>query len=170
LKITENIKKRKMDSSLAPGESPLESVITETVSLFYRLRVVAEQIHHQGETSGPKRGILKTLDRLGPQTVPRMARTRPVSRQYIQTLINQLAKGDFVEFVENPAHRRSPLVSLTPKGKEFLDAMAQREIELLEQLKMDSSEKELKHTADVLRKVRELFESRQWEQLLKKTH
>ena len=159
-----------MDSSLALGESPLESVITETVSLFYRLRIVAEQIHRQGETSGPKRGILKTLDRLGPQTVPRMARARPVSRQYIQTLINQLAKGDFVEFVENPAHMRSPLVSLTPKGKEFLDAMAQREIELLEQLKMDSSEKELKNTAGVLRKVRELFESRQWEQLLKKAH
>jgi DNA-binding MarR family transcriptional regulator len=159
-----------MGSSLPPGESPLESVITETVSLFYRLRVVAEQIHHQGETSGPKRGILKTLDRLGPQTVPRMARARSVSRQYIQTLINQLAKGDFVEFVENPAHRRSPLVSLTPKGKEFLDAMVQREIELLEQLKMDSSEKELQNTADVLRKVRKLFESRQWEQLLKKAH
>ncbi len=159
-----------MGSSLPPGESPLESVITETVSLFYRLRVVAEQIHHQGETSGPKRGILKTLDRLGPQTVPRMARARSVSRQYIQTLINQLAKGDFVEFVENPAHRRSPLVSLTPKGKKFLDAMVQREIELLEQLKMDSSEKELQNTADVLRKVRKLFESRQWEQLLKKAH
>jgi DNA-binding MarR family transcriptional regulator len=159
-----------MDTYLAPGEPPLELVIAETVSLFYRLRVVAEQIHHQGATSGPKRGILKTLDRLGPQTVPRMARARPVSRQYIQTLINQLAKGNFVEFVENPAHRRSPLVSLTSKGKEFLDAMAQKEMELLEQLKMDLSEKELKSTADVLQKIRELFESRQWEQLLKKTH
>jgi hypothetical protein len=38
-----------------------------------------------------KRGVLKGLDRLGPQTVPQMARARPVSRQHIQTLVNRLA-------------------------------------------------------------------------------
>ena len=95
----------------------LESVFAETVALFHRLRAVAEQVHGQGETSAGRRGILKSLDRLGSQTAPQMARARHVSRQHIQILVNQLAKEGLVDFIDNPAHKRSSLVHLTRKGK-----------------------------------------------------
>jgi DNA-binding MarR family transcriptional regulator len=88
--MIKNLKRKEPLPAESPEGSPLESLINETVALFYRLRVVAEQIHRQGETSGPKRGLLKSLDRFGPQTVPQLARSRPVSRQYIQSIVNQL--------------------------------------------------------------------------------
>jgi DNA-binding MarR family transcriptional regulator len=148
------------------GESPLASILGETVALFHRLRVVTEQIHRQGEVTSGKRGILGSLDSSGPQTVPQMARARPVSRQYIQTLVNELAAEGYVEFKENPAHKRSPLVRLTPKGKELFHAMLQREVKVISRLKLGIPEKELQTAASVLRAVREMFESKEWKRLL----
>ncbi|MCI0657225.1 MAG: MarR family transcriptional regulator, partial [Acidobacteria bacterium] len=107
------------------------------------------------------------LDLSGPQTVPQMARARPVSRQYIQALVNQLAAEDRIEFVDNPAHKRSRLVRLTPQGKAFLDAAMRRQGKLLSRLRIDIPEKDLRTAASVLRAVRTLFESRQWKALLK---
>ena len=65
------------------GDSHLSRWSGETVALFHRLRAVSEQIHQLGELSSGKHGILKGLGLFGPQTVPQMARARPVSRQYI---------------------------------------------------------------------------------------
>ncbi len=149
------------------GDSALASLIGEVVALFHRLRIVSEQIHQRGEMTSGKRGVLGSLDRFGPQTVPAIARARPVSRQYIQTLVNQLGNEGLVEFVENPAHKRSHLVRLTPKGKELLDSMIQRETELLSRLELDIPEKALRDGARVLKAVRELFECKQWKELLK---
>src|SRR4030067_3517211 len=73
------------------GNSALASLIGEVVALFHRLRIVSEQIHRQGEMTSGKRGVLGSLDRFGPQTGPAMARGRPVPRQDIQTLVNQLS-------------------------------------------------------------------------------
>jgi DNA-binding MarR family transcriptional regulator len=148
------------------GESPLASIMGETVALSHRLRVVSEQIHRLGEMTSGKRGILGSLDSSGPLTVPQMARARPVSRQYIQTLVNELAKEGCVEFKENPAHKRSRLVHLTPKGKELLYSMVQREVKLFSRLKLEISEKELRAASSVLRAVREIFESKDWKRLL----
>lgn len=160
-------KARPTPATLAYGGSPLASVIGETVSLFHRLRAAAEQVHRQGETTAGKLGVLRGLDLSGPQTVPQMARARPVSRQYIQALVNQLAAEDRIEFVDNPAHKRSRLVRLTPQGKAFLDAAMRRQGKLLSRLRIDIPEKDLRTAASVLRAVRTLFESRQWKALLK---
>src|SRR5215813_12584173 len=101
----------------SPSESPFDSMITETVSRFHRLRFVADQIHHRGEMTGGLRSILRSLDKLGEQTVPQMARARSVTRQHVQALVNQLVKERLVEFIANPAHKRSPLAPLAPPVK-----------------------------------------------------
>ena len=85
----------------------LEMLITETISLYQRLRAVAEDLHGFDRLSGGKRGVLRDLYINGEQTVPQMARSRPVSRQHIQTIVNPLHEEGLVKFVENPAHRRS---------------------------------------------------------------
>lgn len=105
-------------------------------------------------------GILNGLGRAGPQAVPQMAPARPVSRQYIQTLVNGLVAEGLVEFQDNPAHKRSPLVQLTRKGQDLLDQMNRRSAELLGKLPITATEKDLQTTAAVLRAVREQFESK----------
>jgi DNA-binding MarR family transcriptional regulator len=151
-----------------PAPEVLQAVFDETRLLFHRLRAAAEQVHRQGSMSGGRRGILRDLDRFGPRTVPQMARSRPVSRQHIQTLVNGLAKEGHVEFVDNPAHKRSSLVRLTPRGKDFVDAMNRREQLLLARLKVDVPERDLEAAAAVMRAVRGLFESKQWKRLIER--
>ena len=154
-------------AAAAFGGSALESLFAETVSLFHRLQLVARQVHKRGELTAGKRGVLMSLHRLGPQTVPQMARARPVSRQYIQTLVNLLAGEGHVDFIENPAHKRSALVGLTPRGEAFVEAMSERERKIVGRLRIGVAEEELWRGAAVLRAVREAFEGERWRRALR---
>jgi DNA-binding MarR family transcriptional regulator len=151
----------------SPAESPFDSLINETVSLFHRLRVVADQIHHRGEMTGALRSILRGLYKLGEQTVPQMARARAVSRQHVQTLVNQLVAEGLVELTPNPAHKRSPLARLTTLGKKTVDAMNRNEAGLLSKADLRVTDKDLSQAAETLRRVRAYFESDRWKRLLK---
>jgi DNA-binding MarR family transcriptional regulator len=148
-------------------ESPLEAVLYETVRLFHRLRVVMEELHQQGELSSGKSGILRGLDRHGSQTVPQMARARPVSRQYIQTLVNPLLKEGLVELLENPAHKKSSLVSLTETGKERVREMRRKEKLALERLGIDLNDEDLRLAQGILEKLRRAFESPAWQRSIR---
>jgi DNA-binding MarR family transcriptional regulator len=143
-----------MDQQPSPSD-PLapafEEVIDETTALFHLLHAVAAQLHGGGELTAGRRGVLRGLDRLGPQTVPQMARARPVSRQYIQSLVNDLEAEGLVETYENPAHRRSRLVRLTSRGRAALAEMYRREADLFATLDLPLSEDELRRAAAVLR-------------------
>ncbi len=133
----------------------LEDVVDQTVSLFHLLRALADDLHGQGELTAARRGVLRGLDRFGPQTVPQMARARPVSRQHIQMLVNHLEADGLVELRENRAHKRSRLVRLTPQGKAYLDALYQREAAFYATLALDLPEDTLRFTAHVLRSLRD---------------
>jgi DNA-binding MarR family transcriptional regulator len=140
----------------------LDAVFAETARLFHRLRAVAEQVHRQGHLSGGKRGILRELDRLGPRTVPQMARARPVSRQHIQQHVNDLLNDRYVERIENPAHRRSRLIRITDRGRERLEAMRQREDRLLRHLPLAATREELLEAAAVLDLISTALDSPEW--------
>ncbi len=150
-----------------PAETGLDALINETALLFHRLKIVAEQVHHQGEMSGGLRSILRSLDRIGAQTVPQMARSRSVSRQHVQMLVNNLIEEGFVELVRNPAHKRSALARLTKQGKKVVDEMNRREAGLMSKTDLAISDRKLDEAAETLRIVRALFESEQWKRLLK---
>jgi DNA-binding MarR family transcriptional regulator len=141
--------------------SALQGVIDETVSLFHVLRALAAQLHQQGDLTAARRGILRSLDRLGPQTVPQMARARSVSRQHIQLEVNELEADGLVELLDNRAHRRSRLVRLTPRGKASLDAMYRREAAFFATLELALPEATLHATAEVLQTLRSALETAQ---------
>jgi DNA-binding MarR family transcriptional regulator len=63
------------------------------------------------------RAVLEFLQAQGPTPVPHIARSRGVSRQHIQTIVNELLDEGLVELRDNPAHRRSCLVALTAAGR-----------------------------------------------------
>jgi DNA-binding MarR family transcriptional regulator len=136
------------------GLPAFEDLMDETTALFHLLHAVATQLHGGGEMTAGRRGILRGLDRFGPQTVPQMARARPVSRQYIQSLVNELESEDLVETIENPAHRRSRLVSLTSRGKDALTEMYRREADLFATLDLPISDDEMRQAASVLHSAR----------------
>lgn len=162
-----NAKSPSRNLAIHAADSHLETLLYETVRLFHRLRRVMEELHHQGELSSGKSGILKSLDRHGPQTVPQMARARPVSRQYIQTLVNPLLKENLVERLENPAHKNSPLVSLTERGEELVREMRRRERDALERLEVDLDADDLRSAREILQELRRAFESPVWQRSIR---
>ena len=152
-----------------PSKSKLEAfgaLTDETVALFHRMRAVSDEIHDEGGLTAGMRGVMTSLEKKGPQTVPQMARARPVSRQHIQTIVNSLRREGLVELVENTAHKRSSLAALTADGRKRLSGMKKREDELLSQAAFPVSKKELRAAAQTLQAVRELFEGPEWRRLL----
>ena len=141
-------------------------LVDETIRLYFRLRHVADQIHRKGALSGGRRGFLRSLHAEGPQTVPDMARARAVTRQNAQVFVNSLLEEGLVEKIPNPAHKRSHLIRLTDQGREALDEMNRREFRLVEKLDLGFSGAELNNAAEVLRTLRESFESTRWEELV----
>jgi DNA-binding MarR family transcriptional regulator len=134
----------------------------EIPPLFHRLRMVADDVHGGHIITAGRRGVLRGLDRLGPQSVPQMARTRTVSRQHIQVIVNGLLKDGLAANEENPAHRKSPLVRLTAKGKRLLQAAGKREKQLLAHASFGLTAKEINRAADTLQSLRDLLESKEW--------
>ena len=70
----------------------------------------------------------------GPRTVPDIARSKSVTRQHIQLLVDELATSDLVELKPNPAHRRSPLIALSRKGEALFASVRKLEGPFIERL------------------------------------
>ena len=140
----------------------LSSLVDETVALFHQLTHAAARIHRQGAHSAARRGVLRSLAAGGPQTVPSLARARPVSRQHIQMLVNALKHDRLVEVVPNPSHRRSSLIRLTRRGRTSIDAMARREQRVFGRIGLGVSDRRLRAAAGVLRHVRRSLERGAW--------
>jgi DNA-binding MarR family transcriptional regulator len=144
----------------------LETLFEEVVALYLRLRAAAALIHGQGELSGARRTVLRLLARSGPQSVSQLARTRSESRQRVQPLTTALAHDGFVEFVDNPGHKRSPLVCLTLRGRAAVEAIARREARFRARLPARVRARDLWLAADVLRATRAAIESERARRLM----
>ena len=142
----------------------LMEFINETIATHLHLQIMMEELHAHSEVSRACRGVLRDLSRLGPRTVPQLARGRPVSRQSIQLLVNRLIAEDLVEHIRNPEHKRSQLVRLTSHGKVLLEEMEKRETTLLSTLDLDLSLDELHVAGSVLHRFREALEQHHIEQ------
>ncbi len=129
----------------------IRSLIDETAALYRTLRRGFEEVC---VTSGGQRDVLRELDRQGPRTVPQMARSRSVSRQHVQSHVNELASQGYVVLVDNPAHKRSRLVELTEEGKRLILETLGSEAQVLAQLDVEASIEDIAAAVKVLRRVR----------------
>lgn len=164
--MTEARKTRDITPEQEGRVEALEAIFDETIALFFRLRVVVEKLHGQGESTSGRRAALRELRKDGAKTVPQMARARPVSRQSMQATVNGLAGDGLVEFVYNPAHKRSKLVRITLRGEDLLREMDLREAEALAELGIEVPEEDLQKAAETLAAVRETFEAERVRRLL----
>jgi len=130
-------------------------LVIDEVRLFWNALVRRGQDLHADEslTMG-MRAILEFLLRNGPTTVPNVARRRGVTRQHVQALVNPLLEDGLVEAVENPAHRRSPLMRLSARGESTIRRMRRREAAVLDEADAGLSRTELQRTASALRRIR----------------
>lgn len=134
--------------------------------LFHKLAYGVAGLHQDTDISVGMRAVLETVIDGGPQTVPHMAKVRPVTRQHIQSLVNALLEGGYVEYRDNPAHKRSKLVAPTERGVRVFAAMRARENEAFSRARVDASSQELEAATRVLRALIATFEAPEWRSLV----
>ncbi|MFI5014275.1 MAG: MarR family winged helix-turn-helix transcriptional regulator [Hyphomicrobiales bacterium] len=117
---------------------------------FNRLKGMAEELHRDLGVNVSMRGVMESLADEGAKTVPSIAREKGVSRQHIQVNVDALLNDGMVEARDNPAHQRSPLITLTEKGKQIFAEARRREAEVLKSLAHGLEPKALSDAAIVL--------------------
>jgi DNA-binding MarR family transcriptional regulator len=156
---------RKLKRPHVRGE--LRAVVDETIALYLRMKWVSDQIYDDEGRGAARRGILRGIVRYGPQTVPAMARARGVSRQHVQEVIDAMLEDGLVERTPNPRHRRSLLVSATPRGEALVRRMDETDDRVLAGACGPLSTRDLEITARTLRAMREGFEiATRWRRML----
>lgn len=132
----------------------IAALFEETVLLYLRLASWAAKLYGRGDLSGPRRTVLVSLARTGPQTVAQMARSRAQSRQRLQPLVHALIAEDLLKAVPNPAHKQSPLIVLTSRGRRMVDRIHKIEHLWRSRMNIAASTKQIANTVGVVRAVR----------------
>lgn len=135
---------------MTPKEKQLYAVFSEVRACFNHLKSLAERLHQDLGVNPSMRAVIETLAASGRQTVPDIASIKGVSRQHIQTIMNTLLEGGFVESLDNPAHKRSPLFDLTAKGRKAFATIREREQEPLRRLAAAIASRDLKQAHELL--------------------
>jgi DNA-binding MarR family transcriptional regulator len=129
-------------------------LLDEVRLLFHLAAQTAEDLHAAEPITVGMRAVLELLQRTGPATVPDIARRRHVTRQHIQTLVNALLAQGLVTATDNPAHQRSPLLSLTPDGARMIRRITDRERRFLARLALPLDPAELARARRTLATLR----------------
>ena len=151
-----------MPAADASCDQLLREWIDEIRSCFHQLGAAATDIHQASGVTGQQRAVLESLLRHGDQTVPDMARARPVSRQHIQSIVDELLATGLVAVMANPAHKRSSLIRLTAKGRRLMRTVTARERAVMPLLSAAFSASELEHAIGLTRRLRRLAAERPW--------
>jgi DNA-binding MarR family transcriptional regulator len=129
-------------------------------AVFNRLKALGDALHGDLEVTAAMRAVMETLADHGPMTVPQIARTKGVTRQHIQLLADALVAGGLAAVRENPAHRRSPLIALTEKGRRIFGRMRERESPIVEELATAFDARDLERASAVLVRLSALLDAR----------
>ncbi len=136
------------------GEAIAELML-EVAQCFFRIRAVGQKTGFITSWGGGAFGFMRSLALLGPLTVPQIAQMRPTSRQRMQRLADELAAEGLVEFIDNPKHRRSKLVQLTPKGGARYRELNARFLGIASTMGAGLREADIRKTAEIVRRLSE---------------
>jgi DNA-binding MarR family transcriptional regulator len=138
-----------------PAAEALTDLILEVFRVNGDLLAEGNRLTRPFGQSSARWQILGAL-RNQPHTVAGIARDMGLARQSVQRTADLLATEGLVEYTDNPAHRRSKLVRLTPFGLEILALISGRQIAWTNELAeaMPVGEKELRAALEVLRHLR----------------
>lgn len=98
----------------------------------------------------PLRAVLELLLDGGPQTVPDLGRELLVSRQGVQKVVDDGVRLGHLALRDNPAHARSRLVTVTPRGERVFAQLRAAEAANLEAATTGIEPDDLAHCAEVL--------------------
>ncbi|MDH4278365.1 MAG: MarR family transcriptional regulator [Acidimicrobiia bacterium] len=131
----------------------MTELIDEVRLLYNQFMELLDDLHRDVGLTPSQRAVLEHLRR-GEITVPSLARERGVTRQHIQSVVNDLVDLGLAETSDNPAHKRSPLIGLTPEGDRAIAAAIAREQQFMRTHLGDLDEREVRAAARTLSQFR----------------
>ena len=131
----------------------IAELMLEVAQCFFRIRALGQKTGLITSWGGGAFGFMRSLALLGPLTVPQIAQMRPTSRQRMQRLADELAAEGLVEFIDNPKHRRSKLVRLTPKGDARYRELNARFLSIASTMGVALSEADIRKTTEIVRQL-----------------
>ncbi|MFO1017737.1 MAG: MarR family transcriptional regulator [Hyphomonadaceae bacterium] len=143
-----------------PSQASAEDVLDLSVAViefYFRIEAITQALAGFA-TAGGEWGTLRQLVKEGPQTVPDMARSKPVSRQHCQTIVNALEAQGLVEFIDNPKHKTSKLVRATKRGRARFESMRKQFLAAAADYAPLFSAAEVATATDVCRRARDMIE------------
>jgi DNA-binding MarR family transcriptional regulator len=140
----------------APVEASLIDLLTEIIPASRRVIILGSRLGTRSARGGYW-ALLRPLIETGPHTVPQLARRRNVSRQNIQVVISELLDRGDVELIENPAHKRSKLVRVTPQGRAAFKKTTERLVKWAGETAPAFKQSDLETATRVLRRLSELL-------------
>jgi DNA-binding MarR family transcriptional regulator len=145
------------DQRKRPTSLAMDLLIREVLFSFFRLNGTGERLFAGlGQTPG-KVSLMRSLKEQGPQSVAQIARARPVARQAVQRMADELAEQGLIEFGENPSHRRAKLARLTAEGKNLMDEAMAAELRWAGRLARYFNEREVEIARDVIQRLTKIL-------------
>jgi DNA-binding MarR family transcriptional regulator len=138
----------------------IAELMLEVAQCFFGIRALGQKTGLITSWGGGAFGFMRSLALLGPLTVPQIARMRPTSRQRMQRLADELAAEGLVEFIDNPKHRRSKLVRLTPDGDARYRALEARLLSIASTMGAALSEADIRKTIEIVRHLSDEVKAR----------
>ena len=134
---------------------------TELVLEVFRLNGLAleagERLAGPLGLSSARWQVLGVVDH-APAPVANVARLMGLSRQGVQQTADALERDGFIEYLENPHHRRAKLISMTAKGREALRRVEGRQAVWANRLGAGMNARQLRAAVNGLREARQLLE------------
>lgn len=147
--------RRRPSQRVTPAGDALFDLLYQISFTYFRLQETAGS-QGSGDLTLGQLSLLRSLAREGPQTVPDIARARPVARQPVQRMADELSARGLVRFEPNPRHRRSRLVALTAAGRRLQERIEHAQRAWASGIAgEDLSERRLREAARLLQEIGE---------------
>ena len=133
-----------------PEGDAMFELINTFMATFFKLRAAGKQVSAESGWGSGTWSLLRVIQLEGPQTVPQLAKRRPVARQRMQKLADDLAKEGLVHFIDNPKHKRSKLVDLTAKGQNHVRRTSEQIRDMADVLATGMDQRDIQATQQTL--------------------
>lgn len=145
-------------SEEVPPLTAAGEALSELVTLIFRLNgLLLAAGDALAEPTGQTNARWRILSEIcmDPMTVAQIANAWGLARQSVQRVADILVKEGFAEYMQNPRHRRSQLLTLTPKGQTVLERIQAAQQTWMNSLSAMIGETDLRQANTILSQVLE---------------
>ncbi len=145
-----------------PFESrhPLVGLVDETIRLNSRLRSVFASARQESALNDSEQMVLNAVvEAEKAPTVAQIGRSMGQARQLVQRAANSLRDSGLIAMVDNPDHKRAPLLRATEQGLALKRAIDARADAIAEDLLPAAEIEAVREATQVLRTLRRKLEA-----------